>query len=150
MLKKIFLTVFTLSSIAEARLAGSWTGFGSWKFKGEGDGVRCSPMRMQWSESKSKIAIEKGFFDCQVVALHLDRTEWTIKDGLLFDTENKEVGSYDGSRLTVYMSSGSENTDIIIRVKREANHFDYQEIWYNPSEKIYVIEGRLFTSGEFR
>ena len=140
-----FVTFFSIA--VQAQLAGNWVGWGTWKFKGEGEGVRCSPMQMQWSEAKNKIAIEKGYFDCELVALHLDRTEWQIKDGKLFDSENKEVGTYDGKNLTVGFSSGYENTSVIVKLKREANHYDYQEIWYNPNEKVYVIEGRLFTSG---
>jgi hypothetical protein len=46
------------------------------------------------------------------------------------------------------MASPNENTTIHISVKRAANHYDYQEVWFNQYEKIYVIEGRLFTSGE--
>lgn len=146
--KFLVLLILVIGSVSQAKLAGNWTGWGSWKFKGEGDGVHCSPMQMQWSESKNRIAIEKGFFDCEIVAMHLDKTEWALKDGLLFDEEQKQVGSYDGMNFTVYMPSPNANTTIEIKVKREANHYDYQEIWFNSVEKVYVIEGRLFTSGE--
>ena len=142
----IFLTALLIAAVAEARLAGSWVGWGQWSFKG--DGVRCSPMQMQWSESANTIAIEKGYFDCDVVAMELGHTAWTINDGRLFDENQKEVGRYDGNYFEVEMPSPNENTMIQIRVRREANHYDYEEIWYNTHEKIYVIEGRLFNSGE--
>lgn len=140
--------ILVFASVSHAKLAGNWIGWGSWKFKGEGDGVHCSPMQMQWSESQNKIAIEKGFFDCEIVAMHLDKTEWSIQNGLLFDEKEKQVGSYDGQNFEVYLPSPNENTTIHVKVKRVANHYDYQEVWFNAVEKVYVIEGRLFTSGE--
>ncbi|MEQ1722880.1 MAG: hypothetical protein ABL930_06860 [Pseudobdellovibrio sp.] len=146
--KLFFVLLLSLASISEARLAGNWTGWGTWKFKGEGDGANCNPMQMQWSESKNAIAIERGIFDCGIVVMHLDKTPWTLKDGLLFDEEQKEVGSYDGTNFEVFMPSPNEKTTIHIKVKRTANHYDYSEIWFNQYEKVYVIEGRLFTSGE--
>lgn len=147
MKKAIFTTLLLVSKLAFASLAGDWIGWGSWKFKGEGDGARCTTMQMQWSENQNEIAIEKGYFDCEVVAMHLDRTAWTKKEGHLFDANQNDVGTYDGSNLLVYMPSPNEKTTIGIEVKREANHYDYKEIWFNAQEKVYVIEGRLFTSG---
>ena len=146
MKKVILFSVLLLSVTAHAGLAGKWIGWGTWTFKG--DGVGCNPMTMQWSETKTSIAITGGYFDCQVVGMDLGDTAWTLKDAVLFDENQKAVGTYDGSRFEVDMPSPNENTSIHIIVKREGNHYDYQEIWYNPAEKIYVIEGRLFTSGE--
>ncbi len=143
----ILLSVFTFN-FAFAGLAGDWTGWGSWKFKGEGDGAACSPMSMRWSETSSKIAIETGVFDCEVAVMYLDKTEWTIANGRLFDAELKEVGSYDGTRFEVYMPSPNVNTTIHIALNRVANHYDYEEVWFNKTEKIYVITGRLFTGGK--
>lgn len=146
--KYILVTLFSfLCLTAHANLAGDWIGWGTWKFKGEGDGVVCNPMTMQWSESKTEIGITGGLFDCQIVAMHLGETKWKLQDGKLFDDANSEVGSYDGTTLEVYMASPNENTTIYVKVVRAANHYDYQEIWYNPQQKVYVIEGRLFTSG---
>ncbi len=142
----IFSVLFTVA--AQAGYRGDWIGWGTWKFKGEGEGVRCSPMQITWSESASHIAIEKGLFDCEIVAMHLDKTSWSIKDGKLFDDQNVEVGKYDGVTLVVYMPSPNLNTTIQVSVKRAANHIDYQEVWFNPQEKVYVIEGRMFTSGD--
>lgn len=143
----LFVFLFFAGQLANASLAGNWTGWGSWKFKGEGEGAHCNPMQMQWSETTNTIAIERGLFDCGVVVMHLDRTAWTIKNGHLFDEDQKDVGTYDGTNLQVDMPSPNEKTTIHISVKREANHYDYKEDWFNSVEKVYVIEGRLFTSG---
>ena len=149
MKKFILITALLFSSFAQAKLAGDWIGWGNWTFKGEGEGVYCSPMTMTWSESANHIAIEKGFFDCELVAMHLYKTSWALKDGELFDEEtNAKVGTYDGNNLSVYMPSPNENTTIQVIVKRSANHYDYQEVWFNKYEKVYVITGRLFTSGD--
>ena len=145
----LFLSITFLFLQAQASLSGNWTGWGSWKFKGQGDGARCSPMQMTWSESKTQIAIEKGFFDCEVVAMHLEKTTWEIKDNKLFDDHNNEVGKYDGVHLEVFMPSPNEKTTIGINVQRQANHIDYREVWFNTKEKVYVIEGRMFTSGSY-
>lgn len=141
-----FLILF-LSITTWASFAGDWTGFGTWKFKGEGPGAYCSPMTITWSETNKSFAIEKGLFDCDVVAMHLGQTSWTLRDGILFDDTNIAVGHYDGISLEVQMPSPNDKTKILVKVKRTANHLDYQEIWFNPKEKVYVIEGRLFTSG---
>lgn len=147
-MKLIVATFIFLSSVVvHAGLAGDWTGFGKWTFKGEGDGVRCSPMTMKWSETKNTIAIESGFFDCEFVAMHVYKTEWTIIDGKLLDADQKEVGSYNGTEFQVYMPSPNEKTTIAISAKREANHYDYQEVWFNEFEKVYVIQARFFTGG---
>lgn len=149
MSKISFLFLFLVLSVsAQASLRGDWIGWGTWKFKGEGSGVACNPMTMKWRESATEIAITSGLFDCEIVAMHLDETKWKLQDGKLFDEQNLEVGSYDGSTFEVTMPSPNENTTIYIKAKREANHYDYQEIWYNKYEKVYVIEGRLFTSGD--
>ncbi|OFZ31353.1 MAG: hypothetical protein A2622_01840 [Bdellovibrionales bacterium RIFCSPHIGHO2_01_FULL_40_29] len=142
------LFVFLIALTSYADLKGDWIGWGTWKFKGEGDGVQCSPMQMTWSESATEIAIEKGNFECEVVAMILGRTAWTLKDGKLFDELNVEVGKYNGKdHFEVYMPSPNNRTQIYLSVRRAANHIDYQEIWFNTDEKVYVIEGRLFTSG---
>lgn len=135
------------SVISQASLTGKWTGFGSWKFKGEGEGLHCSPIRMQWSETKNTLTLETGVYDCEIVIMHLGKSVWAIKDGLLFDENQKEVGTYDGANLEAYMPSPNENTTIHFKIKREGNHYDFTEIWFNSVEKVYVIEGRLFTSG---
>lgn len=143
----ILFTILFSSVFANASFSGDWTGFGSWKFKNEGDGVRCSPMAMKWSETPKKIAIESGFFDCEIVAMHVYKTEWSIQDGKLFDENQKAVGSYNGTDFQVYMPSPNDKTTIAISAKREANHYDYQEVWFNQYEKVYVIEARFFTGG---
>lgn len=143
----ILFSVLFVSMVSNASLSGDWIGFGSWKFKGEGEGARCSPMTMTWSETPKKIAIESGFFDCDFVGMHVYKNEWSIQDGKLFDEDQKEVGSYNGTEFQVYMPSGTENVTIAISAKREANHYDYQEVWFNQYEKIYVIDARFFTGG---
>jgi hypothetical protein len=140
------LLISFLSASANASLAGDWTGWGTWTFKG--DGVACNPMTMKWVESADQISVVSGLFDCQVVAMHLGETIWKIKDGKLFDETGVEVGTYDGMNFEADMASPNENTTIHISVKRAANHYDYQEVWFNQYEKIYIITGRLFTSGE--
>lgn len=146
-MSKLFLIValVLLASAAEADFAGKWIGWGSWTFKG--DGVGCNPMQMQWAESKDSISIVGGYFDCDVVGMNLGNQTWVLKNGLLFDENQKQVGTYDGTFFEVDTPSPNENTSIHIKVKRDAGHIDYEEIWYNPNEKIYVIEGRMFTSG---
>ena len=143
----ILLTLFSFH-FSLASLAGDWTGWGTWKFKGKGDGAQCSPMTMRWSENAGKIAIETGQFECDVVVMYLDKTEWSIKDGLLFDDDGKEVGSYDGQTFKVHMPSPNPQTMIHVSLKREANHYDYEEVWFNRVEKIYVIQGRFFTGSQ--
>ena len=103
---------------------------------------------MTWVETATTVGISKGHFDCELVAMHLDETIWNLKDGKLFDENNQEVGSYDGQSFEVMMPSAYERTTIHIKARREANHIDYDEIWFNPEQKIYVIEGRLFTGGK--
>jgi len=144
----VFVLLLLLSATSWAGLAGDWLGFGTWKFKGEGEGLSCSPMKMQWSEISNTIAIEGGYFDCAVLAMELGQTKWIIKDGHLLDADEKEVGTYDGKNFEVYMPSPADNTTIYIKVKRDANHLDYQEVWFNSVEKVYVIEARLFSSGK--
>lgn len=147
---KFIAVIFTLLSFqsASAALSGDWIGFGTWKFKGEDPGVNCSPMTMTWDETQTSIALDHGLFDCEVVAMHLDRTEWTLKNSLLMDADNNQVGTYDLQNFEVYMPSPNDKTTIHIKIHREANHIDYQEIWFNQTEKVYVIEGRLFTQGK--
>ncbi len=137
--------LFTAISL-QASYQGDWTGWGTWKFKGDGDGMQCSTMQLTWSESESHVAIEKGLFECDLFALQLGKTSWILNNGKLFDEKNIEVGRYDGISLVVYMPSPNVNTTIQISVKRVANHIDYQEVWFNTQEKVYVIQGRLFTA----
>ncbi|MBC7465893.1 MAG: hypothetical protein H7256_07860 [Bdellovibrio sp.] len=149
MSKAILITFISfLSLAAQAGFGGDWIGWGTWKFKGEGDGVNCNPMTMKWVESKTQVGVTGGDFDCEMVGMELGETMWNLKDGKLFDDTNVEVGTYDGTTFEATMPSPNENTTIYIKAKRAANHLDYQEIWYNKYEKVYVIEGRLFTSGD--
>lgn len=148
MTKLFFILCLSFASMAQARLAGDWIGWGNWTFKGEPPGTDCPTMQMKWSESADRVSVDGGLFDCGVVAMHLGETAWKISNGHLFDETGKNVGTYDGANLSVYMPSPNEKTTIQIIVKREANHIDYQEVWFNQFEKVYVITGRLFTSGE--
>lgn len=147
---KYFLASTTLFLVmtANASFFGDWIGFGSWKFRGEGDGTHCPSMTMSWSESASAIGIEKGYFDCEVVGMELGKTTWKLASGLLYDAQNVAVGSYDGNHFSVDMPSPNEKTTIHLEITRTANHLDYQEVWFNAVEKVYVIEGRFFTSGK--
>ena len=147
---KSFLTLATLllAITANASFLGNWAGFGSWKFRGQGDGTHCPSMTMTWSETSSSIGIEKGYFDCEVVGMELGQTNWKLQDGQLIDENNTVVGNYDGVHLAVEMPSPNEKTTISIHITRVANHLEYQEVWYSAVEKVYVIEGRLFTSGQ--
>ena len=138
--------VLLLSTTTWASFSGDWTGFGTWKFRGEGPGAQCSPMTITWSETSQSVSIEKGLFDCDVVTMHLGQTRWTLKDRILFDESNTAIGKYDGTSFEAQMPSPNNNTTILVKVNRAANHLDYQEIWFNPKEKVYVIEGRLFSS----
>lgn len=142
-MRKILFSLMVLIGLsAEAQLKGTWTGFGQWTFKGEG--VHCSSMTMTWSESDRAIAIEKGYFDCDLVALHLEKTSWIIQDGLLLDNDQQVVGRYDKKHFEVNLKNPEDTTQIHIQVDRVDNHYDYQETWFNSVEKIYVIKGRLF------
>lgn len=148
MKKLIAATLITFLSIAaQAGFGGDWIGWGTWKFKGEGDGVQCNPMKMRWVESKTQVGVTGGNFDCEVVTMDLGETLWTLNDGKLFDDQNVQVGTYDGTTFEATMPSPNDKTTIYIKAVRSANHLDYQEIWANAEEKVYVIEGRLFTSG---
>ena len=147
MIKIIFILTIFAASISYAKLAGDWTGWGNWSFKGEAPGVDCSTMQMRFAETSEQISIESGFFDCSVVAMHLDKSTWKITEHELFDEQGKKVGTYDGQNLTVLMPSPNANTTIFVSIRRNANHFDYKEVWFNKIENIYVITGRLFTSG---
>lgn len=143
-----FLTVLFVSLISQASLHGNWTGWGVWKYQGEDPGMRCQSMNMTWTESEKVISIDQGKYDCDFFVMHLGKTEWRIQDGQLFNEAKKEVGTYDGTNFEVYMPAAEgETTSIHIKLKREANHIDFREVWYNEKEKIYVIEGRLFTGG---
>lgn len=141
----LLISIFSIT--AGADFGADWIGWGTWKFKGQGNGVECNPMTMKWIESKDQIGIAGGHFDCQVVVMKLGETFWSLKEGKLFDDKNSEVGTYDGTNFVVTMPSPNHKTTIYIKAVRSANHLDYQEIWANADEKVYVIEGRLFTSG---
>ncbi len=139
----IALTITLVASLAQANLSGNWVGWGEWTF--DGSGVVCNPMEMTWLETKNTVEISNGYFDCEIVAMHLGKTKWTIKDQQLFDETEKNVGTYDGKIFSVYMPSPNENTTIHIRVDRtRPTSYDYQEVWFNKYEKVYVIKGRFF------
>lgn len=93
----ILATFFSL--LAEAQLQGEWNGYGRWTFKGEGEGVHCSRMQMYWSETSDIVSIEKGYFDCEYVAMHLEKTSWKIQDGKLLDADQNVVGLYDKKKI---------------------------------------------------
>ncbi len=140
------LVVLMFSLVSEARLEGSWKGYGSWKFKGEGDGVPCN-MSMRWTETAETITIVKSDFICDLVSMHGEKVSWTIKENNLVDEEGNIVGSYDGENFSVTMPSGYDNTDISIRLKRTGNNMDYQEVWFDARQTVYVIEARFATKG---
>jgi len=144
-MRKILFSLMVLIGLsAEAQLKGTWTGFGQWTFKGEGEGVHCSSMTMTWSESDHEIAIEKGYFDCDLVALYLEKTSWLIQDGQLLDRDQNVVGRYDQQHFEVIMKNPEDQVQIHVQVDRVDNYYNYQETWFNSVEKIYVIKGRLF------
>lgn len=147
MRKIIFGIIVLVGLSAQAQLKGTWTGYGQWTFKGEGDGVRCSRMTMTWSENDREIAIEKGYFDCDLVAMHLERTSWSIQSGQLLDQNSQIVGSYDQKHFEVTMKNPDDTVQIHLQVDRSDSHYDYQETWFNTAEKIYVIKGRFFNMG---
>jgi len=147
MMKKIVIVAAMLIGLtAQAGVSGDWTGFGYWKFKGEGEGVRCMPMQMKWSEGKDFISLDGGFFDCGIVAQDLGSAQWKLDGQNVIDDQNQVIGTYDGQLLEMITPSPNDKTQISIKIKREANHIDYEEIWFNQYEKVYVITGRLFTS----
>jgi len=146
MKKLISLFVLFCSLNSVASIAGQWTGFGTWKFQNKGEGARCMPMTMTWSENKNTLNLEQGYFDCEMVGLDLGSSIWTKKGDVLFDENNNEIGTYNGTQLNVIIPSPNEKTKISVSIKREANHIDYEEIWFNEFEKVYIITGRLFTS----
>ncbi len=141
----ILATFFSL--LAEAQLQGEWNGYGRWTFKGEGEGVHCSRMQMYWSETSDIVSIEKGYFDCEYVAMHLEKTSWKIQDGKLLDADQNVVGLYDKKKFEVRMKNPDDSTSIHIQLDRNDGHYDYQETWSNEYEKIYVISGRFFLKG---
>lgn len=144
----IFIPTFLFSTFSFASLHGDWLGWGTWKYQGQSPGMKCQSMSMTWSESKQHISLDQGKYDCEFFVMYLGKTEWRIENEKLYDERNQEVGRYDGSNFEVYMpATEGETTAIHIQIKRVANHVDIQEIWYNAEEKIYVIQGRLFTGG---
>lgn len=144
MKKLIFASLIIFQIKAHANLTGNWNGWGSWEF--QGSGVDCN-MGMEWKESKTHVEISRGMFDCGIVVMHLGQTGWDIKDGLLFDEDNVEVGTYDGKELNLMMPSPNENTTIHVKVTRlRPTAYEYQETWFNKYEKVYVIKGKFFNS----
>lgn len=149
MFKKIiftFLSVMMISSSSFAALGGNWIGFGRWTFKGEGEGVICNPMTLNMSETADTFSMNESYFDCEFVSMELLPLTWKKLDNKLYDEENKEVGTYDGTTLFAELPQPNPTTRIHVSMKREANHIDYQEVWFNQYEKIYVITARFFTS----
>jgi hypothetical protein len=147
-MKILFVMILTFSTLpAFASIAGDWTGWGFWAFKKEEDQTNCDLMKMTWRETATELILEKGFFECDVVAMELDRTVWKKQGQNLIDENKKTIGTYDGQNLEVIIPSPNVNTQISVKIKREANHFDYREVWFNSQEKVYIIKGRFFTSG---
>jgi hypothetical protein len=138
----VLLAALFLTLSAHAGIAGNWKGYGNWKFKGEGDGVDCS-MQMRWSETEHSVTIEKGYYNCDIVVMHTDKATWKLIDGKLFDKDAKEVGKYDGSWFEVIQPSGYENTNIEIKLRVKGKTYDYQEVWYDGTQLLYLIRGRL-------
>lgn len=142
-MKKIFLIGFLFSQLTQAALNGEWVGWGQWSY--DNAAVSCNPMKMTWTENEKSLAINKGIFECEVLVMHLGKTEWAKKDGLLFDEDNKQVGTYTDELISLYMPSPNVNTTIHIQVKKtRPTSYDYQEVWFNKNEKLYVITGRFF------
>lgn len=126
-------------------LTGKWTGWGEWTY--QGSGTRCTMMTLTFDDGKDYLDRKGGYFDCGFVALESEPGRWTKKDGLLFDANGAEAGSY-GKGAFVLKEAYSENVDILTTIKVDGLHFDYSEIWTEKSgREIYVITGRLFTGG---
>jgi hypothetical protein len=100
-------------------------------------------MQMRWSETEHSVTIEKGYYNCDIVVMHTDKATWKLIDGKLFDKDAKEVGKYDGSWFEVIQPSGYENTNIEIKLRVKGNTYDYQEVWYDGTQLLYLIRGRL-------
>ncbi len=142
-MKKIFLLTILFSQLCMAALNGEWVGWGQWSY--DNSAVSCNPMKMTWQENEKILAITKGLFECELLVMHLGKTEWTKKDGHLFDENDKDVGTYSADEISLYMPSPNENTTIHIQVKKtRPTSYDYQEVWFNKNEKLYVITGRFF------
>ena len=94
-MKKLFLSVLFFTQLSSAALNGEWVGWGQWSY--DNAAVSCNPMKMTWTENEKTLAINKGIFECEVLVMHLGKTEWTKKEGLLFDEDNKQVGKRFGS-----------------------------------------------------
>lgn len=139
----LFLTFISLQS--QASISGSWTGWGSWAFRNEQDLIPCNLMKMRWTENEKSLSLAHGFYDCEVVRMEIDPVSWQKVGQDLFDENSSKVGTYDGQNLDIKIQSPVENTMIHIKIKREANHFDYRETWFNSDEKVYIIKGRFFT-----
>jgi hypothetical protein len=144
----IFALLLFFTNFALASIAGNWTGYGNWAFRNEADATHCDSMTMTWSESDTKLNLEKGHYECDVVTMDIDPVAWTKNGQNLLDENKNVIGTYDGTNLNVTIPSPANNTQIQISIKREANHIDYREVWFNPQEKVYIINARLFTSGE--
>lgn len=129
----------------ENSLTGKWTGWGEWTY--QGSGTRCTMMTLTFDDGRDYLDRKGGYFDCGFVALASEPGRWTKKDGLLFDADGAEAGSY--SKGTVVLKEAySENVDILTTIKVDGLHFDYSEIWTEKNgRELYVITGRLFTGG---
>lgn len=126
-------------------LTGKWTGWGEWTY--QGSGTRCTMMTLTFDDGKDYLDRKGGYFDCGFVALESEPGRWTKKDGLLFDANGAEAGSYAAGTV-VLKEAYSENVDILTTIKVDGLHFDYSEIWTEKNgRELYVITGRLFTGG---
>lgn len=125
-------------------IQGQWLGFGTWKFKGEGPGSHCSYMKMTWTETANQLTMGNGLFDCEYVRMHLTTLSWKKVGQDLFDSQNVKVGQFKQNELSIQLPNANPNTQVIVHLKKENNHYDYQEVWFNKYEKVYVIDGRLF------
>ena len=141
----VFLTSSILSLQSQASIEGNWTGWGFWAFRNEEDFTRCDLMKMRWLETQDALTLAHGFYDCGIVRMEVDPVSWKKKGPNLLDENGQISGTYDGQNLDIKIQSPVEGTQIHISLKREANHFDYREIWFNEREKVYIIKGRLFT-----
>ncbi len=126
-------------------LTGKWTGWGEWTY--QGSGTRCTMMTLTFDDGKDYLDRKGGYFDCGFVALESEPGRWAKKDGLLFDANGAEAGSYAAGTV-VLKEAYSENVDILTTIKVDGLHFDYSEIWTEKNgRELYVITGRLFTGG---
>jgi hypothetical protein len=138
--KVLLVLALSFSSNAFAAVQGSWVGWATWQY--EGQGTRCTA-NLNFAETSKTFVVKAGLLDCDIITMDIPERRFT-KVGDQLTLEKKIVGKWNPTHFE-WTERYNERTIIQASITTDGNSMDYVEHWIQDDNTLlYDVSGRLF------